>query len=75
MNNFNGGADLFFSNIEENAAKALGYNSFDDLSEVQKEFIQNIENDSEAFIKHAKAILKDKDAIEGDRKDSMLEQF
>lgn len=75
MNNFNGGADLFFSNIEENAAKALGYNSFDDLSEAQKEFIQNIENDSEAFIKHAKAILKDKDAIEGDRKDSMLEQF
>lgn len=75
MNNFNGGADLFFSNIEENAAKALGYNSFDDLSEVQKEFIQNIENDSEAFIKHAKAIWKDKDAIEGNRKDSMLEQF
>lgn len=75
MNNFNGGADLFFSNIEENAAKALGYNSFDDLSEVQKEFIQNIKNDSEAFIKHAKAIWKDKDAIEGDRKDSMLEQF
>lgn len=75
MNNFNGGADLFFSNIEENAAKALGYNSFDDLSEVQKEFIQNIKNDSEAFIKHAKAIWKDKDAIEGNRKDSMLEQF
>lgn len=75
MSNFNGGADLFFSNIEENAAKALGYNSFDDLSEVQKEFIQNIENDSEAFIKHAKAIWKDKDAIEGNRKDSMLEQF
>lgn len=75
MNNFNGGADLFFSNIEENAAKALGYNSFDDLSEVQKKFIQNIENDSEAFIKHAKAIWKDKDAIEGNRKDSMLEQF
>lgn len=74
IGNFNGGAELFFSDIKTNVTEALGWNA-DGLSLAQQQFIQNIENDSEAFAKHAGEIQKDRDSIEGSRKDSMLGQF
>lgn len=74
MGNFNGGIDLFFNDIKTNVTEALGWN-VDELSLAQQSFIQNIENDSEAFKAHAEAIWKDKNSIPDQRKDSMLEQF
>lgn len=74
IGNFNGGAELFFSDIKTNVIEALGWNA-DELSLAQQSFIQNIENDSEAFAKHAEEIQKNRDSIEGNRKDSMLGQF
>lgn len=74
MGNFNGGAELFFNDIKTNVTEALGWNA-DELSLAQQSFIQNIENDSEAFKTHAEAIWKDKNSIPDQRKDSMLEQF
>lgn len=74
MGNFSGGAELFFNDVKANVTEALGWNA-DELSLAQQSFIQNIENDSEAFKTHAEAIWKDKNSIPDQRKDSMLEQF
>lgn len=74
MGNFSGGAELFFNDVKTNVTEALGWNA-DELSLAQQSFIQNIENDSEAFKTHAEAIWKDKNSIPDQRKDSMLEQF
>lgn len=74
MGNFDGGAELFLSDIKTNVVEALGWNA-DELSLAQQSFIQNIENDSEAFAKHAEEIWRDRDSIEGNRKDSILGQF
>lgn len=71
---FDGGADLFFEDVKENVAKALGWN-VEQLTSYQEEFIRNIQNDSDAFQEHIQAIQTDKGAIEGDRKDSMLVAF
>lgn len=74
MGNFSGGAELFFNDVKANVTEALGWNA-DELSLAQQSFIQNIENDSEAFKTHAEAIWKDKNSIPDQRKDSMLGQF
>lgn len=74
MGNFSGGAELFFNDVKANVTEALGWNA-DELSLAQQTFIQNIENDSEAFKTHAEAIWKDKNSIPDQRKDSMLAQF
>lgn len=74
MGNFSGGAELFFNDVKANVTEALGWNA-DELSLAQQSFIQNIENDSEAFKAHAEAIWKDKNSIPDQRKDSMLGQF
>jgi hypothetical protein len=62
MGNFSGGAELFFNDVKANVTEALGWNA-DELSLAQQSFIQNIENDSEAFKTHAEAIWKDKNSI------------
>jgi hypothetical protein len=62
MGNFNGGAELFFNDVETNVTKALGWKA-DELSLAQQSFISNIEHDSEAFKAHAEAIWKDKNSI------------
>lgn len=74
IGNFNGGAESFFSDIKTNVIEALGWNA-DELSPAQQSFIQNIENDPEAFAKDAEEIQKNRDSVEGNRKDSMLGQF